>query len=173
VHFKSYSPGVLNDRLAWIRAEILPHAVACERSSNGVVWELEDAAGLAEKLDRLVALERECCSSIVFAHGPSANGGRRRFEVRGVDPEALLSTLHVDASEPPRRLGGRIAKAAGTGTLLSLFVCCVLPIAAAAVLGAAVAAPFASLDNPWTIAAAAVLFGGAAFAWQGRRRASA
>jgi hypothetical protein len=93
--------------------------------------------------------------------------------VRGVDPEALLSTLHVDASEPPRRLGGRIAKAAGTGTLLSLFVCCVLPIAAAAVLGAAVAAPFASLDNPWTIAAAAVLFGGAAFAWQGRRRASA
>jgi hypothetical protein len=37
----TFSPDELTDRLAWIRAEILPHAVACERSSNGVVWELE------------------------------------------------------------------------------------------------------------------------------------
>jgi hypothetical protein len=71
----TFSPDELTDRLAWIRAEILPHAVACERSSNGVVWELEDAAGLAEKLDRLVALERECCSSIVFAHAGRARTG--------------------------------------------------------------------------------------------------
>jgi hypothetical protein len=35
----TFSPDELTDRLAWIRAEILPHAVACERSSNGVVWE--------------------------------------------------------------------------------------------------------------------------------------
>ena len=167
------SAGGLGERLAWIRSEIMPHAVASERSPDGIAWELEDAPGLAAKLDRLVALERECCSGIVFEHRTSPTVGRRLLEVRGIDPRAaVFATLQPDASDP-RRLGGQLAKAAGIGTLLSLLVCCALPIAAAALLGATAAAPFASLDDPWMIAGAAVLFGGTAFAWQVRRRASA
>lgn len=160
----------LGERLAWVRAEILAHAVSSERSADGIVWQLDDAPGLAAKLDHLVALERECCAGIVFEHAPAATAGRRRLAVHGIDPQAsVFSSLHVAAAGPPE-LGARVAKAAGLGAALSLLVCCVLPIGVAALFGAGVAAPFASLDNPWGIAGAALLSGGAAFAWQGRNR---
>ena len=171
------SADALEERLAWIRSEILPHAVASERSPDGIVWELEDAPGLAAKLDQLVALERECCSGIVFEHAASSTNGRRRLEVCGVDPRAAVFAspqIELDPGEP-RLLGGlgrRLARAAGFGTLLSLLVCCALPIAAVALFGAAAAASLASLDDPWVIAGALFLFGGAAFAWESRRRAS-
>jgi hypothetical protein len=82
----SLSPERLRERLAWIRDEILPHARRSERLDDGVAWELEDAPGLAEKLDRLVALERECCSGIEFRVGAGAEPGRRRLEVHGIAP---------------------------------------------------------------------------------------
>jgi hypothetical protein len=159
----------LSERLAWIRSEILPHAIASEPGPDGIAWELEDAPGLVTKLDHLVALERECCSGVTFERGASRTAGRVRFEVRGIDPRApVLSALHVAAEETPR-LGAKLARAAGLGALLSLVVCCVLPIAAAAFLGAAAAAPFASLDQPWMMVGAALGFGGAAFVWENRR----
>jgi hypothetical protein len=169
------SAGRLHERLAWIRREILPHAVASETLADGIAWEFADAPGLAAKLDQLVALERECCSGIVFQQEHSLAAGRRRLEMRGIDPRVagfVIPTLEVGVSAQ-RSLGGRLAKAAGFGTLLSLLVCCVLPIVAAALVGASAAAPFASLDDPWMIGGAMVLSGGAAFAWQSRRRASA
>ena len=165
------SAGGLEERLAWIRAEILVHAVSRERSPDGITWELEDVPGLTAKLDRLVVLERECCSGIVFEHRPSATARRRVLEVRGIDPRAAVFAALQDPGEPPR-LVERIAKAAGLGTLLSLLVCCVLPIGAVALLGAAATAPFASLDDPWLIGGSALLFGGGAFAWQSWRRAA-
>jgi hypothetical protein len=146
----------LNERLARVRSEILPHAVSSERRPDGMAWDLEDVPGLAARLDQLVALESECCSGVVFEHKEGAPG-RRRLELRGL------------AADPPR-LGGRLARAAGLGAGLSLLVCCALPIAAAAIFGAAVAAPFASLDNPWVIASVGLLFGAAALAWQTGRR---
>jgi hypothetical protein len=165
-------PDGREQRLAWIRSEILPHAVDGERIEDGLAWEFDDAPGLAARLDRLVALERECCSGIVFEHQPSQTAGRRRLEVRGIDPQApIFANLQLEPAAPGRA-GPRLAKAAGLGTLVSLFVCCVLPIAAAGVLGAAAAAPFASLDDPWIIAAAALLTGAVAFARQNRRRAA-
>ncbi len=165
-------PDGREQRLAWIRSEILPHAVDGERIEDGLAWEFDDAPGLAARLDRLVALERECCSGIVFEHQPSQTAGRRRLEVRGIDPQApIFANLQLEPAAPGR-VGPRLAKAAGMGTLVSFFVCCVLPIAAAAALGAAAAAPFASLDNPWIIAAVALLTGAARFAWQNRRRAA-
>jgi hypothetical protein len=85
----------LAKRLAWIRAEILPHALRRERLASGVAWELAAVAGLAEKLDALIALERQCCSGVDFARVPSGAPERLRFEIRGVDPEA----------EPFRSLG--------------------------------------------------------------------
>jgi hypothetical protein len=158
----------LSERLAWIRSEILPHAVASERRPNGIVWELEDAPGLAAKLDRLVALERDCCSGIDFRHRTGEETGRRRLEVLGIDPEAA-AFIDLQVKGGAGWSGRRLASAAGFGTVMGLVVCCALPVAAAALFGAAVAAPFASLDEPWIIGGAMGLFGGAAFAWQGRR----
>jgi hypothetical protein len=63
-------PDALRERLDWIRSEILPHAVASERLADGVAWELDDVPDLAAKLDRLVELERECCSGMVLRHRP-------------------------------------------------------------------------------------------------------
>ena len=39
-------------------------------------------------------------------------------------------------------------------------------------LGATAAAPLASLDQPWIIAGSGLLFGSAAFVWQGRKRSA-
>ena len=77
----------LATRLAWIRAEILPHARRMERLDGGVAWELADAPGLREKLDRLVELERACCASLDITCAPSATRGVVRLEIRGVDPD--------------------------------------------------------------------------------------
>ena len=80
-------------RIAWIRAEILPHARRMERLAAGVAWELDAVPGLADALDRLIALERACCDPIVFARTQAQDPGRLRLEVRGVDPDALLRAL--------------------------------------------------------------------------------
>ena len=165
-------PEGLEQRLAWIRSEILPHAIASERGSDSLAWELEDVPGLAEKLDRLVAAERECCSGIVLTRAAGTKPGRRRLELRGVDPgAAVFASLQHEGTNPS--LGGRVAKAAGIATAVSLLVCCVLPVALGGLFGAAVAAPFASLDQPWVIGAAFVLFAAATFGWQSRRRSAA
>jgi hypothetical protein len=160
----------LGERLAWIRSEILPHAITHERKSNGIAWELDDSPGLVAKIDRLIALEKDCCSGIVFEHRPSPTAkGRRRLEVRGIDPRAaIVADLRVGPGQP-RRAGSGLARAVGLGSMFSLFVCCAIPFVAAALFGATAAAPFASLDRPWVIASVAVVFGGAAFAWQRRR----
>ena len=80
----------LAGRLAWIRAEILPHAVSSEPSADGIVLQLDDAPGLAAKLDRLVELERDCCSGIAFEHAPGPGAGRWRLVVHGIDPQASV-----------------------------------------------------------------------------------
>jgi len=159
--------GGLEDRLAWIRDEILPHVVETVRLDRGLAFELAMAPGLSEKLDRLIELERECCSGISFECAASATPGRLRLEVRGIDPDtAIFRSLRVPAAPPPA--GARVAKAAGIGALASFFVCCVLPVAALALLGAA-AAPLASLDGPGPIAAGALIGGTVAWWLLGRR----
>jgi hypothetical protein len=80
----------LAQRVAWIRAEVLPHARHVERLDAGVAWELDDAPGLTEKLDRLIALERECCATLVFARAASTSPGRIRLEIRGEGTEAEI-----------------------------------------------------------------------------------
>jgi hypothetical protein len=86
----SLPPDALRERIAWIRDEILVHARSSERLESGLAWELERAPGLAEKLDRLIALERECCTGVVFERLASATPGRIRFEIRGIDPTSEL-----------------------------------------------------------------------------------
>ena len=163
-------PSDLGDRIEWIRREILPHAVGRERLPDGVTWELRDAPGLESRLDRLIELEAECCSRVSFAQQPGSKAGTRRLEIRGVDPDSPILQGTFPAEPEKAGVARRLGRAAGLGTALSLFVCCVLPIGAAALLGATAAAPFASLDQPWVIAGSGLLFGGAAFLWQGRKR---
>ena len=85
----------LAERVAWIRAEILPHARVAEPIDAGVAWELDAAPGLAEKIDRLIALERECCATLVFARAASATPGRVRLEIRGAGAQ-IFRTLRAD-----------------------------------------------------------------------------
>lgn len=106
------SPEGLGDRLAWVRKEILPHAVEKVRLGNGLALELVEAPGLTEKIDHLIALERECCSGIVFERHASTTEGQVRLEVRGIDPDAqVFQAFGVPESNPPA--GTRLAKAAG------------------------------------------------------------
>jgi hypothetical protein len=162
-------PEGLGDRLTWIRAEILPHAVARESAGDTIAWELDDVPGRAASLERLVALEKDCCSAITFVHRPSTTAGQRRFEVRGIDPGAHVFTDSATESGERTGIGVGIAKAAGVGTLFGLLVCCAFPVAMAAIWGAAVAAPFAVLDDPWIVAGVAGVAGCAAYVWQRQR----
>jgi hypothetical protein len=161
-------PDSLGERIAWIREEILPHARRTEFLEAGLAWELEGVPGLAEKVDRLIALERECCSGVVFER-TSAAPDRIRLEVRGIDPESgLFRLLSAPASRAPSR-SLRAAAAAGIGTFASLAVCCGLPLLAGALLGS-LAVPLRALDAPVPLALGAGVGAGAAWWWLGRRR---
>lgn len=167
----SLPPDDMAARMAWVRQEILPHAIETVRLGRGLAFELLAAPGLGERLDRLVELERACCSEIVFESMASAVPGRLRLEVRGIDPDAeIFRSLDVPAStgEQPS-LRARVAQAAAAGVLGSLILCCVLPVAAVAALGTA-AAPLTALDGPVPIALGALVGGTAAWWWLGRRR---
>ena len=124
------SPEGLNARLAWIRDEILPHARSREHLESGLAWELDAVPGLADKLDHLIALERECCDGIVFERLSGSRPGRLRLEVRGIDPDA--AALQALGTQP---LPARLAKVGGLGFLAALGVCGALPMAASALLG--------------------------------------
>lgn len=89
----SLSREALRERLGWIREEILVYARRRERLVDGVAWELDAAPGLAEKLDHLVALERECCSGLTFERMPGSQPGTLRLELRGIDAEAALAVV--------------------------------------------------------------------------------
>jgi hypothetical protein len=74
----------LRNRLAWIRSEILPHATRSERLENGRAWEFGRSPDVRAKLERLVELERACCSGLHFdlEDGPAS----LRLTVEGIDP---------------------------------------------------------------------------------------
>ena len=103
------------DRLAWVRGEILPHAAETVRLEDGLAIELNASPALIEKVDRLIALERDCCAGIRFERHSSATPGRVCFEIHGVDPNAsLLRALGAPEANPANR--ARLAKAAGAGS---------------------------------------------------------
>jgi len=164
----SLSPSGLAQRLAWVRDEILPFAIACERDGDSITWEFEDGPDIAANLDAWVSLERECCSSIAFRHTSDPEAHRRRLEVSGIDPGSALlgNALGLSTARPgPWK---RALRAAGFGTAVSLFICCALPIAASALLSGTVAASIESLDAPLTVVFVAVVGGGGAWWWQRR-----
>src|SRR4029450_3611579 len=78
----SLPPDALRDRLATIRSEFAPQGRRRETLRDGLAWEF--GAEMREKLEALVALERECCSGLDWRI-VGAPGGCVRVEVRGLD----------------------------------------------------------------------------------------
>ena len=78
----SLAPSELAERIDWIRREVVPHALGREALPDGFAFEFAPAPGIAERLDRLVALETGCCGALRLAHVPSPKSGLRRLEVR-------------------------------------------------------------------------------------------
>jgi hypothetical protein len=174
-------------RRATLRRQLAPHARFREALPDGVALGFEATPDLRAALDDLVAFERECCPGLGFAL--RERGGVLRLEVRGVaadapiladlgaPPLADLGASPLTVSAPPsrrRRARGwaRAARAAGLGTAASFALLCLLPMGAAALLGASVVAPLAALDRPWIVAATALVC--ATLVWRrARARATA
>ena len=102
----------LRRRLEMIRDEILPHVRPSEALREGIAWECDDEPEIRGKLERLVELERECCSGLDF--DLRTRGGALRLEVRGIDPKggvfALLGArapVETGAGGPAGRSGSR------------------------------------------------------------------
>ena len=127
------------------------------------------AIDLQEEEWYLIEAERACCSGVAFEQVPSAAPDRLRLEIRGVDPDApIFGALSAGVlPDGPTSPGRRFAVATGIGVLGSVFVCCVLPIGAGALLGSSAAA-FSFFDAPVPIGIGALLGGGATWWWLGR-----
>ena len=159
----------LQARIRMIRAEILPHARGTDELPNGIAWEFDGGADLRVQLEQLVEFERRCCSGLSW-NLEEVPGCRLRLVVEGADPATLRAAIAgLEGSTEPRSFL-RILKAGGLGFAGAFFAFCVLPIAAVALLGGAVAGPLLGLDDPWLVAAGSLVFGGLIF-WFGRRRA--
>jgi hypothetical protein len=177
----SLSPEELADRLKWIRSEILRHARGKQRMQNGIALVVENIPGMPAQVDRWIELERDCCQGIQFERHPGQTSGEVRVEIHGVNPDGQLFSELQDLPnplEPPvsspagasTRLG-RVLRAGGLGTLASVTLFCILPLALAAGLGAtAVAAPLAALDDPLWIGLGALLGGVLGWIWLGRSK---
>ena len=162
----------LRDRISMIRREIAPHAVARRERADGIAWDFPASPEMEAKLENLIGLERQCCGGLEWGLVADPASQRLTLEVGGVDPKTFAPLMEVTPGRPPRGSGplGLLAKAGGIGVGVSLVVCCVLPIGAAALLGAAVAAPFAKLDHPLVIVGASLAFAIPAWGWLQRHR---
>ncbi len=76
------------DRIEMIRNEILPQVKRSEELENGLAWEFEPTPDMQAKLERLVALERQCCGGLQWSLGREPDSGRLRLAVEGVDPRS-------------------------------------------------------------------------------------
>ncbi len=83
-------PDALDERRAWIRRELLPHALGREvLGEDAVAFGFRREPELERAVARLVELERACCSAIDFSV-EEATDGALRLIVRGVDPSAPI-----------------------------------------------------------------------------------
>ncbi len=168
-------PDQLASRLAEVRRDVLPYVRKTDKLEDGYVLEFSGAPGLKARVERLIALERECCEGLQFDLSEEPQAGGLRLEVRGIDPEDGILKQLFSGSE--RGLGvplrgsflRRALSSAGIGIGGTFLLFCVLPIGLAGLLGASATAYLAKFDSLPALSAAAVVFGGAAW-WHQRRR---
>lgn len=156
-----------------LRETLLPKVISRQRLERGIALLFDDTPAMREQLDAFVAFEQECCSGLDFSVTPS--DGSLRLEVLGLDPDSdVLAELgsaspQVESPAPQRGRWMRLLRSVGGGSALALLICCIAPIVAVALLGAAVAAPLVALDNPLVIVPAALAMGVLLFRFERKR----
>ncbi len=159
-----------SDRAGMIRRDILPHATRREALANGVALEFEHTAAMQKTLADLVAFERDCCGGLAW-NLTQPSDGVLRLSIEGLPPDSdFFREADLIDTEPAPGFT-RIAQTVGLGVGGALFFCCVLPLGIAAVAGAALAAPLATLDNPLAITLAAIGLAIPTWFWLKRRAA--
>ena len=93
----SLSDSGLASRLEWLRREILPHVTGSESLAEGVAFDLDSGAELRAKLERLVALEAECCPGLELRVRVRPDGGHR-LEATGAGATRLRGLASGDAT---------------------------------------------------------------------------
>lgn len=168
------SPDALKERIASLRAEILPRVVATAKQADGFAWEFDDVPADRERLEQLVAFERQCCGGLSWQLEVVSETQRLRLRVSGIDPDSKMLAAFRDtpARRGPRGRLRRLLEAGGLGFGVSLLAFCVLPMGVAVFGGAALAATFAKLDDPLWIAAGSLVLAVAAWLFLGRRRST-
>jgi hypothetical protein len=163
----------LAERLRWLRAEILSHALGKQPLEDGIAIEVSEVPGIRDQIDHWLELEAECCQGILFERHPSRRAGQVRIEIHGVNPNGSLFGGVPDLpSRPPSRIG-RILRAGGLGAVASVFVFCILPIGLLALLGAtAVTVPLGALDDPLWIGLGAIAAAGLIWRRLGRKESA-
>lgn len=158
----------LGERLAWLGRNVVPHVTRAHRREHGWLLEITDEEGMTQKLDQWSEFERACCSGIVFERVSGAPEGALHFEIRGANPAASVFAPFEELRAPDKnRVRGTVVQSVGVGLFASVFVCCLLPIAAVAALGSA-AAPVMGLDGLVPMSMTGIGVGGAYAWWRSR-----
>lgn len=162
-------PETFKDRAAMIRRDILPLATRREELANGVAFEFSHTNAIEKTLEDFIAFERECCSGLTW-NLASTDAGMIRLSIQGLPPtsEVFKFAIGVSPRQPPG-IAKRMAQSLGLGAGAAFFLCCIAPMGLAAVVGASIAAPFATLDNPLAIAAGSLALAVPAWLWLNHR----
>lgn len=98
-------PAPLRERIDWIRRDVLPDAESSEplAAGPGRIWTFPDTPAIRARLERLVALERDCCRGpVTFGLEEDGARGGLRLVLRGMDPPSSTSAPSASrAPEPP------------------------------------------------------------------------
>ena len=106
---RTLTPDQLTIRLAEIRRDVLPHVRKTERLEDGYVFERNGTPEPRARVERLIALERECCGGLQFDLGQGPQAAGLRLNIRGIDPQAgtleqLLAGIERGLRTPLRRI---------------------------------------------------------------------
>ena len=164
----------LEARRTRVSQELFAFVRKREERPEGLALYFDETPEMREQLNQFVAAERVCCSSLDWSvHNDS---GALRLEINGIDPRSAAFASVGSGSGLPEELEPegsgiwpRLFRSIGLGSFGAIFVCCVLPLGIAAVVGTT---PLLFLDNPWLIAGSAVGLGGFLWHWEGRRKAN-
>ena len=88
----SLGPAELEERLAMIRREIVPHVTRSEELERGLLLDFDATPGMRAKLEQLVELERRCCSGLRWEL-EEVGSATLRLGVTGTDPVRLRALL--------------------------------------------------------------------------------
>jgi hypothetical protein len=154
-----------------LREELAPHVRGRRVLADGVELTFEASAERRRDLEAFVAFERGCCPGLGF--GLREEQGSLRLAIHGLDPRASVLAMPAPARQGRQvaqaSRGARIARAGGLGAIGAFVLLCGVPLAVAALAGAAVAAPLGVLDHPLALGLGALVLAAGAWRWERNR----